>query len=41
MSIPVAADWLVCIDAGSLGLLDILTIINLLNYAIASFVELA
>ena len=41
MSIPVAAGWLVCIDAGSLGLLDILTIINLLNDAIASLVELA
>ncbi|WP_255359962.1 hypothetical protein [Synechococcus sp. MIT S9504] len=38
--ISVAADWLICIDAGSFGLLDILTIIDLLNYATAGFVEL-
>ena len=41
MPIPVAADWLVCIDAGCFGLLHVSAVIDLINHAIAGLFELA
>ncbi|WP_256359626.1 hypothetical protein [Synechococcus sp. UW179A] len=40
MSLPVSADWLICINAGGFGLFDILTVFDLLNHTVAGFVEL-
>ena len=41
MTIPVAANWLVGIDAGSFGLLDVLAVVDLINNAVTGLVELA
>ena len=41
LTIPVAANWLVGIDAGSFGLLDVLAVVDLINNAVTGLVELA